>query len=148
MKNKEKVKYILNNCRKARAKGHNLIIASKAEYSTKAKTTVGGNNNLGKSDSEQEKHIIKKEKMKEDGQALLELSEAVSLSVNSLPQRQRITIKLRYFEDLKPIEIGEKEKVDRHERTVERFEAEALDKLIDWGVCMIYDDLKNLLKCR
>ena len=145
MDNKEKVKYILSNYRKARAKGHNLIIASKSEYSLQAKVAVGGTQQSGRSDSEQEKYISMKEEDREEGQALLELSQSINLSVESLPQRERIIVELKHFEELTEKKISRHEKINRTARQVRSIEANAIDLLIDYGLTMIYDEFKELL---
>ena len=145
MDNKEKVKYILSNYRKARAKGHNLIMASKSEYSIQAKTAVGGGGQTGRSDSEQERHISRKEEDREKGQALLELSQSINLSVESLPQRERIVVELKHFEEITEKKISRHEKINRTARQVRSIEANAIDLLIDYGLTMIYDEFKELL---
>ena len=145
MNNKEKVKYILSNYRKARAKGHNLIIASKSEYSIQAKTAVGGGGQTGRSDSEQEKYISRKEDDREKGQALLELSESVRLSVESLPQKERIVVELKHFEKLTENEISRKDKINRTARQVRRIERNAIELLSDYGLSMIYEEIKEIL---
>ena len=145
MDNKEKVKYILSNYRKARAKGHNLIIASKSEYSLQAKVAVGGTQQSGKSDSEQEKYISRKEEDREKGQALLELSQSINLSIESLPQRERIVVELKHFEELTEKKISRHEKINRTARQVRNIESNAVDLLVEYGLPMIYDEFKQLL---
>ena len=145
MNNKEKVKYILNNFRKAKAKGRNLVESSKKEYSLQAKVSVRGGRQPGRSDSEQEKYISKKEENKEKGESLIELSESIDFSVKSLPQRKRIIIRLKYFEELTEKEIGKIEKINRTPRQVRRIEEDALELLAEYGLQMIYQQLEKLL---
>lgn len=142
---KEKIEYILNNYGRAKAKGCNLKTTSNnMQFSLRAKVAVGGKGDGSKSNSDQEKYLDKKEEYKEKGEILLENVKSIKESVESLPKRQRLVIKLKYFEGLEYHLIGAK--VDRDERTVKRIKKDATKALVEGKLYMIYPQFKKILE--
>jgi len=141
----DKIEYILSNYGRARAKAYNLkTVSNNMQFSLRAKVAVGGIGDSSKSDSDQELYLNKKEEYKEKGEILLENVKSIKESVDSLPKRQRIVVKLKYFEDLEYHLIGAK--VDRDERTVKRIKKDAIAELVEGKLYMIYPQFKEILE--
>ena len=149
MNDEDKIKWILENWGKAKARAKNLEVKAKnLQYSLAAKTSVGGRGS-GDGPSEQERHVVNKDEIEFDARALMWNIEAIEESVNSLKEEQRKVVQYFYFDDLTIKQILNR-MMPEHEidskRTIRRRKQNAIKNLVDRRLTTIYHPLNNILE--
>ena len=144
----EKVRWMLENKGKAKSRGQILIAKAKEmQYTTNAKVAVGGSGQGGKSDSEQERHLLDKADAMETGERLSRIAKAIETDVRELSKAKRtIIIQKTIFDGLTDKLARTRLESKPHPNTVRRIRNRAIDELIDSGLLTLYDDLKQLLE--
>ena len=146
MNDEEKIKWILENWGKAKARAKNLEVKAKnLQYSLAAKTSVGGRGS-GDGPSEQERHVGKKDEIEFDARALHWNIEAIEESVSSLPEKQLRTIKGKFLKGITHETIGRRLDPPKSRRQVFKYQKKALNNLLDRELLAVYETLKNLLE--
>ena len=144
----EKVRWMLENKGKAKSRGQILIAKAKEmQYTTNAKVAVGGSGQGGKSDSEQERHLLDKADAMETGKRLDGIAKAIETDVRELKNKNRtIVIQKGIFDGL-PDRLVRKRLEDKpHVNTVMRIRNRAINELIDIGLLALHDDMKKILE--
>ena len=145
MNDEEKIKWILQNWGKAKARAKNLEVKAKnLQYSLEAKPLVGGRGS-GDGPSEQEKHVISKDEIEFDARALMWNIEAIEESVESLPEQQRQAIRGKYLDGLSLTIIGERMSPTKAKTTVFSMKEKGIYNLSNRGILHCYEALRTLL---
>lgn len=143
----EKIKWVLKNYGRAKARAKNLKVAAKnMEYSLQAKTAVGGGRGNGRAPSEQEKYMDNQTEMLEEADCLAWNVEAIEEAVKNLPEKERQAIEGKYFEELSYKVIGRRMEPQMCKASVKNKRKDGVERLKGWGLVMIYKPLYNLLE--